>query len=95
MQIGAAVVNLWLEDEGGEVNPNIAEPGLLQALLLQIGLDRRAAVALAGAILDWCSLGQRLTPSGSKAAQCAAKGCDYSPPNAPFEARRKWAPCWA
>jgi general secretion pathway protein K len=85
VRIGAAVVTLRLEDEGGKVNPNIAEPELLQALLLQIGLDRRTAVALAGAIVDWRSLGQGPTPPGAKAAQYAATGRDYAPPSAPFE----------
>jgi general secretion pathway protein K len=79
------VVELRVEDEGGKVNPNLADMELLQALLQQLGLDRRIAAQLAGAIVDWRSVAQGPTPPAAKAAQYASAGRDYAPPGAPFE----------
>lgn len=82
---GAVVIELRIEDEGGKVNPNIASPELLQALLRQLGVEARQAARLAGAILDWRGVAQGPTAPEAKAAQYAAAGRDYAPPGAPFE----------
>ena len=85
LRLGAAAAEVRVHDEDGKVNPNIAPPELLQALLQQVGADARQAARIAGAVLDWRGIAQGPTPPEAKAAQYAAAGRDYAPPNAPFE----------
>jgi len=81
---GARVL-LRIEDEAGKVNPNLASPELLQALLRQVGADAQTATRLAAAIVDWRFPGDAPRPNGAKAPQYQAAGLPYGPPNAPFE----------
>jgi general secretion pathway protein K len=76
---------LRIESEQGKVNPNLATPRLLEALLLQLGTDPRMAASLAAAILDWRTAGLRPRPGGAKEPQYRAAGRDYAPPGRPFE----------
>jgi general secretion pathway protein K len=85
IRFSAVVVEVRIEDDGGKVNPNIAPLELLQALMLQLGVERGLAASLAGSILDWRGLTQGPTPPAAKAAQYAKAGRDYAPPSAPFE----------
>jgi general secretion pathway protein K len=78
-------VELRIEDENGKVNPNLASPELLQALLLQLGVDRRGAAALAAAIIDWRSPAHGPGALRAKAQPYAAAGRDITPPGTPFE----------
>ena len=72
--IGAAV---RVEDESGKVNPNIATPELLEALLRQLGADRASAARIATAIGEWRS------PLGGQGA--AAASPDRQAPSTVFE----------
>ena len=72
-----------IESEQGKVNPNLATPRLLEALLLHLGAEPRTASSLAAAILDWRTAGPR--PGGAKEPQYRAAGRDYAPPGRPFE----------
>ena len=82
---GGAAGLLRIESDQGKVNPNLAPAPLLQALLLQLGAEPRAATGLAAAILDWRSAGPRPRPGGAKEPQYRAAGRDYAPPGRPFE----------
>lgn len=81
---GAEVV-VDVVNQAGLVNPNVASPELLRALLLRLGADPRRADSLAGAIADWRTPGRGARPNGAKAPQYRAAGLGYGPPGAPFE----------
>lgn len=81
---GASVV-VRMESLSGLVNPNIAAPELLRAVLVRIGTDPARADRLAGAIVDWRTPSQQRRADGAKAAEYRAAGLDYGPPGAPFE----------
>jgi general secretion pathway protein K len=78
-------VELRVEDENGKVNPNLASPELLQALLLQLGVDRHGAAALAAAIADWRSPAHGPAAQRARAQPYAAAGRNITPPGTPFE----------
>jgi general secretion pathway protein K len=78
-------VTIRLLDEAGKLNPNVASPEVMAALLRQFGLDLQAATRLAAAIADWRFAGVEARPFGAKAAEYRQAGRDYGPPNAPFE----------
>ena len=78
-------LTVQLRDEAGKLNPDVASPDLMAALLRQFGLDVSAATRLAAAIADWRFAGTEARPLGAKAPAYRAAGRDYGPPNAPFE----------
>jgi general secretion pathway protein K len=80
-----ATVEVRIEDEAGKINPNVASPALLRALLVRVGAASASAASLAAAIADWRSAGPTPGALGAKAAQYAAAGRDYGPPGAPFQ----------
>ncbi len=84
LSLPGAVIAVRLEDQAGKVNPNIASPELLRALLRQLGADALRADAIAAAILDWRFPGAAARAGGAKAAEYRAAGRDYGPPEAPF-----------
>src|SRR5579863_7944505 len=53
LSIGDCTVEVRLLDEAGRINPNLASPALLEALLRTIGRDQQSARQLAAAIDDW------------------------------------------
>jgi general secretion pathway protein K len=79
-----AVVDVTLENQAGRVNPNLADPALLQGLLTAVGLDKTHAVSLAAAIIDWRSPNAKPTPNGAKAPQYKAAGRAWGPPGSPI-----------
>lgn len=85
MRLGHSLIRLRIEDEGGKVNPNIASPKLLQALLLEAGAASRLTPGLAAAIVAWRSDAGRITARSAAIARYASAGRDYGPPGAPFE----------
>ena len=78
-------VAVEIDSQSGLVNPNIASPELLRALLLRVGVSGRQAESVAAAIADWRTPGQRARAFGAKAAEYRAAGLDYGPPGAPLE----------
>lgn len=70
-----------ITDEGGKVNPNLASPELLRALLRRAGAEEQDADGLALAIVGWRSASRQ--GLGGDAPYRAA-GRDYGPANAPF-----------
>ena len=53
LTIGNSRVMVRLEDEAGLINPNLASPALLEALLRVTGSEPESARRLAGAIGEW------------------------------------------
>src|ERR1051326_341495 len=72
-------------DEAGRINPNLASPALIEALLRAAGSDTGSARRLASAIGEWVG-----TPRGAQAqeallAEYRGAGLDYAPPGEPLE----------
>ena len=84
VQFGRAIVAVRVEDEADKVNPNIAAPKLLQALLLQVGADSATAAAVAAAIVEWRMTSGTAARPNATVARYAAAGRDYAPSGAPF-----------
>jgi general secretion pathway protein K len=84
VQLGRAIVAVRVEDETDKVNPNIASPRLLQALLLQVGANPDTAAAVAASIVEWRQAGGAAARPSPAVARYAAAGRDYAPSGAPF-----------
>ncbi len=84
-RLSGAEASVQVVDQSGLVNPNIASPDLLGALLLRLGADPAQARRIAGAVADWRAPGRRSARRGLKAAQYQAAGLSYGPPGTPFE----------
>jgi general secretion pathway protein K len=84
-RFGAARVDIGVLDLSGRMNPNLASAVMLQALLIGLGAEPRAAESLAAAIVDWRTPGLSPSPHGAKAAAYRAAGMAYGPPGRPFE----------
>lgn len=84
IRVGASVVDLVLQDQSGRINPNLADPALLQGLLQALGVDKMHAVSIAAAIVDWRSPNRRPSPNGAKAPQYRAAGRAWGPPGTPM-----------
>jgi general secretion pathway protein K len=85
LAIGNSLVTLRLEDEASWINPNLASPALVQALLQTLGVDPQAARRLAGAIAEWVGTGQGQPSPAAILAEYRAAGLDYQPPGAALE----------
>ena len=83
--IGGARVTIGVQALSGLVNPNLAPPELLRALLARVGVAPAQADQLAAAIVEWRTPGQRGRAGEAKQDQYRAAGLDYGPPGAPFE----------
>jgi general secretion pathway protein K len=83
--VGDSQVALLLEDEASRINPNLASPALLQALMQALGVNPKQAQGLAGAIAEWVGTAQDQRPQGAILADYQAAGLDYQPPGAPLE----------
>jgi general secretion pathway protein K len=53
LRIGTAIVEVRVDNEADKVNPGVASPALLQALLQQVGADSVTASVVAGSIVEW------------------------------------------
>jgi general secretion pathway protein K len=84
-RIGAVEVTVRLENLSGRVNPNLASPVMLSALMQNLGMESGAADHLAAAIVDWRTPGQSPSPRGAKAPEYLAAHLSYGPPGRPFE----------
>ena len=84
VRFGDAIVAVRVENEADKVNPNIASPKLLQALLFEACADPSTARAVAASIVEWrLASGSAAKPSVIT-ARYAAAGRDYAPSGAPF-----------
>jgi len=74
-----------VSDEAGRINPSLASPAILEALLGATGSDPGSARSLASAIGEWVR-----TPRGAQGqetllAEYRGAGLDYAPPGEPLE----------
>jgi general secretion pathway protein K len=84
IRIGRSQIAVRLEDEAGRLNPSLASPALVEALLRVLNADPDQAAALAAAIAEWVGAVPARPPSVALADYQAA-GLDYGPPAAPLE----------
>ncbi len=77
--VGGVPVVVRVSNEAGKVNPNLASPALMTALLQAVGADSGRAAAIAAAILAW------RTPDAADPAPYVAAGRDYGPPGAKLQ----------
>lgn len=84
IQIGRVPVMVRVDDEADKVNPNLASPDLLQALLRQVGADAGTAASIAAGIAEWREPAEDSGRPGAAAARYAAAGRDYAPLGSPF-----------
>jgi general secretion pathway protein K len=85
LAVGDSRIELRLEDEASRINPDLASPLLLQALLQTIGANPQIAQHLAGAIAEWVGTAQDQRSPEAILADYRAAGLDYQPPGAPLE----------
>jgi general secretion pathway protein K len=85
LAVGDSRIELRLEDEASRINPNLASPLLLRALLQTLGANQQAAQHLAGAIAEWVGSAQEPRAPEAVLADYRAAGLDYQPPGAPLE----------
>ncbi|HEV2673540.1 MAG TPA: hypothetical protein VGV37_03295 [Aliidongia sp.] len=82
--IGPIPVEVRIEDEGGKINPNIANADLLQSLLTVLGADPRVAQTVTQSIVEWRG-GLPADQQAAVVARYQAAGLKYQPGFAPFE----------
>ncbi len=85
LTIGDCRVDVRLEDEATRINPNLASPALMEALLQVVGSDPDAARRIAAAIADWVGSSTTSKTADALQAEYRAAGLDYGPPGAPLE----------
>jgi len=83
--IGHSQVTLQLDNEAWWINPNLAAPALLEALLRVTGSDSESARRLASDISEWAGSAPAPRPPNALLAEYRAAGLDYGPPSAPLE----------
>lgn len=70
-------VEISLYDESGKIDLNTAPVTVLQALLLEIGLDEGASSSVANAILDWRDRDNLVRAGGAEDQNYYAAGLSY------------------
>src|SRR5262249_23372441 len=83
--VGNCRVSVRLEDEANWINPNLAAPPLLEALLRATGNEADSARRLALAIGEWVGTAADPRPQNALLAEYRAAGLDYGPPGEPLE----------
>jgi general secretion pathway protein K len=83
--IGSSRVTVRLDDEAWWINPNLASPALLEALLRATGSDAETAHRLALTICEWVGSAPVARPRLVVLAGYRAAGLDYGPPGEPLE----------
>ena len=84
VRLGGGTGEVVVLDHGGRINPSLATPQLLAALLQGDGMEKGRAMRLAAAIVDWRSVGEVTSPGGAKTPQYRAAGLPYGPPGEAF-----------
>lgn len=85
LTIGNCQVVVRLENEGARINPSLASPALMEALLRAVGSPPDSARSVAEAIADWVGSSQAPKTPDVLKAEYQAAGLDYAPPGGPFE----------
>lgn len=77
-------LEIAVQSEAGKVDVNAADPVLLTALMLQLGVDADQASGLGAAIADWRDTDDLARPGGAEAAHYQQAGLPYGPADRPF-----------
>jgi general secretion pathway protein K len=85
LQITNSRVTVRLDDEAARINPNLASPALLRALLGAVGSSREEAAAVASAIAQWIGNRKGVQPPSGIDLDYQAAGLAYGPPGEPVE----------
>lgn len=85
IEFGEASVEIRITDESGKININRASAELLTELFFQQGVDERAALRLADAVIDWRDGGDAPGEFGAEIAEYDAAGYPYGPANRAFQ----------
>jgi general secretion pathway protein K len=80
LDIGASRVTLRVADEAGRVNPNLATPRLIAALLVVTGTDPDTAQQLGFAVTQWIGTNATGARGDQAAFEYRMAGLDYTPP---------------
>jgi len=84
LSVGAVPVDVRIDDEAGKVNPNLADPVLIQSLLVVLGADQNLAQTLTQGIVDWRG-GNPPEQQSTIVQRYQAAGLKYQPSFSPFE----------
>ena len=85
-QYAGLPVDVQIQDEQGKVDINAADPALLTALFVALGVERDTATHVASAIVDWRDADSLTQPQGgAEDPEYAAAGLPYGAKDAPFE----------
>jgi general secretion pathway protein K len=85
LEIGDCRVTVRVYDEAGRINPNLASPALLEALLRVTGTAPENARRLAVAIDEWVGASGAARTQAALTAEYRAAGRDYAPLAEPLE----------
>ena len=80
-----ATVAVRVTDEFGKINPSLAPPAVLAALLRAVGEGADRADELAANLVQWRFPSAEDPATGDKAQRYRAAGRDYAPPSANFQ----------
>lgn len=83
--IGGSRVEVRVYDEAARINPSLAQPRVLEALLTVTGSDPETARRLAAAIGAWVGSAGAALKRGALVAEYRNAGRDYAPPGEPLE----------
>lgn len=70
-------VEIRLYDESGKIDLNTAPAPILQALLIELGVDESMSIRIANAILDWRDPDDLVRVNGAEDAEYFAAGLSY------------------
>jgi len=83
---GEVTLEANARDEGGKIDLNNAQDGLLKSLFVNVGgLEDAEASALVDAVADWRDVDELRRPNGAEAAEYLALQSRYKPSNSRFE----------
>ncbi len=84
VRLGSTIVTVEIDNEADKVNPSVASPELLRALLQQVGADPITAAAVGASIVEW-RLGSGIAGRPNAAfARYQNAGRNYAPTGMPF-----------
>jgi general secretion pathway protein K len=88
-EFGGGVVTVHVQDEGGKIDLNYAQPTVLMALFQATGDDAAVARKLTDAILDYADRDSIRRPAGAEDTDYAATGLSEGAKDAPFERKEE------
>lgn len=83
--IGGAEVRVRLTNESGKIDLNVAPEGLLDALLLVVGVAPEMRSQIVAAIADWRDADSAARAAGAEDEEYAVAGRPYGAKDGPFE----------